>query len=466
MSIDIKETNNGPHQIHLDSIVVDTHNDTMMKVINPITWLPRRNIGLDTNFQVDIPKLRRGGLNVLFFSAFSSGFLRNTYERSNSMILALLNALHWTEAKNKEALQIATSHGELLDVVKSGKVAVVPTIEGAYSLNEANAIELLRQYYDIGVRGIALQWNYSNALGEGTSKKYKNGTSSSGGLTDLGIKVVKEMNRLGIIIDVSHMSEATFWDVIKYSEAPVIASHSGAYGIKNHPRNLNDRQLKALASKGGVMQVVFFPGFLGDGPITTSNIVDHIDYVVNLIGIDYVGLGSDFDGARMPLDLQDSSHVYLITNELIKRGYSNADIEKILGKNSLRLFKKVEEEAYLVSVAPIQNVSIRPAIKFGGMINTPSPYLTAEMELKDDTKIDRNSIRVILDGIVYLGNYDEDRQLISFQAKEPLKEKFHIVTFEAADTLGNISRATSIFYINRNWFTIAKNMIKNKSVSC
>lgn len=460
MSIDIKEISNESHQLHFNSILVDTHNDTMMKVINPITWLPRKDIGLDTGLQVDIPKLKRGGINALFFSAFTSGFLRNTYERSNSIILALLNALYWTEAKNRDSLQIAASHQELLAIVKGGKIAAVPTIEGAYSLSEENGIELLRQYYDIGVRGIALQWNYSNALGEGTSRKFKNGTPSAGGLTSLGINVVREMNRLGIIIDVSHMSEATFWDVLHHSNAPVIASHSGAFGIKNHPRNLTDNQLKALASKGGVIQVVFFPGFLGDGPITTSNIVDHIDYIVNLVGIDFVGLGSDFDGARMPLDLQDSSYVYLITEELVKRGYSPTDIEKILGQNSLRLFKQVEDKAHLTSEAEKSPFEIRPAFAFGGMLNAASPLLAAELKLMDEIKIDPSSIRVILDGIAHLGDYDEGRQLISLQVKEPLREKFHVVTFEARDFLGNPARATTVFYINRNWLTIAKTLVK------
>lgn len=449
--------NNGALQLHYNSILVDSHNDTMIKVINPFTWLPSKNIGLDTDFQVDIPKLRRGGVNALFFSAFTSGFLKNTFERSNSFILALLNALYWTEAENRESLQLAGSCTELLDIVKAGRIAAVPTIEGAYSLCEENGFELLRQYYDVGVRVIALQWNYSNALGEGILKKFKNGNPSEGGLTSLGIKMVKEMNRLGVMIDVSHMSEATFWDALNYSDAPVIASHSAACGIKNHPRNLTDEQLVALASKGGVIQIVFYPGFLGDGPITTRNIVDHIDYVVKIAGIDHVGLGSDFDGATMPQDLQDSSYVYLITEELARRGYTPTDIGKILGQNSLRLFKLVEETALLHPAALKTTVKICPSVAFGGMLQSPSPLLAADLKLTDDIKIDPGSVRVILNGIAFSGSYDVWRQHIFYQVKEPLREKFNIVTFEVRDLSGNTSRTTAIFYINRNWFAVAKN---------
>lgn len=436
-------------KLHYASLVVDTHNDTMMKVINPITWLPKNNLGANTGFQIDLPKLRAGGLKVVFFSAFTSGFARNSFQRSNSIILALLNALQWTADNNKDSLQIATNHSSILDITKDGRIAAIPTIEGAYSLNASNAIELLRQYYDLGVRGIALQWNYSNPLGEGASKKYKNGKPSSGGLTELGRSVVKEMNRLGMMVDVSHMAEETFWDVIETSTAPIIASHSGVYCIKKHPRNLTDQQLKSLAAKGGVIQIVFFPGFLSDGEASISTIVDHIDYVVELVGVDYVGLGSDFDGARMPKDLPDASYVYRITEELVIRGYSASEIEGILGKNSLRLLKKVEElsENQIKADKDIMT----PSFCSGDRLQGDTPLLEAAVKLPTGTELNPDSIRVILDGIAYNGFYDSSNKIIHYKPTEPLKERFHVVTFEATDTLGNSFRNTSIFYINRNW---------------
>ena len=455
-SNDISSTKN----LHYDSIVVDTHNDTMMKVINSITWLPKTNIGNETGFQIDIPKLKKGGLNVVFFSAFTSGFWKNSFERSNSVILALLNALYWTEANNQDSIKIASRHNQVLDIVKTGKIAAIPTIEGAYSLNEANGIELLNQYYDIGVRVIALQWNYSNALGEGTSKKYKNGTTSETGLTNLGKEIVKEMNRLGMIVDVSHMSEATFWDVIETSNSPIMASHSGVYSIKNHRRNLTDRQIQALATKGGVVQIVFFPGFLGDGHISISSIVDHIDYVVNLVGVDYVGLGSDFDGAKMPKDLPDASYTYRITEELVCRGYSESDIKKILGENSLNLLNRIEKHsAEPVTKLSAKAISIKPAFEFGGIIQDTSPLLTAVLELSEEVKLDITSVRIILDGIAYKGEYDAKSKSISYKVNESLKEKFHVVTFEVVDVFDNTYRTTSIFHVNRNWLTKARSIM-------
>ena len=456
-----KDNDNGiAKELHYASIVVDTHNDTMMKVINPITWLPKNNLGANTSFQIDIPKLKVGGLKVVFFSAFTSGFSRNSFLRSNSIILALLNALHWIADNNIDSLQLATNYRNVLDITKQGRIAAIPTIEGAYSLNEANAIELLRQYYDLGVRGIALQWNYSNTLGEGASKKFKNGKPSSGGLTDLGRSVIQEMNRLGMIVDVSHMNEETFWHVIEASSAPIIASHSGVYSIKKHPRNLTDEQLKALAAKGGVIQIVFFPGFLADGEASVSTIVDHIDYVVKLVGVDYVGLGSDFDGARMPKDLPDASYVYKITEELVARGYSASDIEAVLGKNSLRVLDKIEEHSQ--NHVTVNKDIIKPCFSFGSRLQGDNPSLEAAVDLPPRIELNPVSIKIILDGIVYNGAYDNSKKVINYKLTEPLKERFHVVTFEAKDLMGNTFRNTSIFYINRNWLTKAKKLINSK----
>src|SRR5699024_2172603 len=164
---------------------------------------------------------------------------------------------------------------------------------------------------------------------------------SEGGLTELGADVIREMNALGIIVDVSHMARDTFWDVIEVSEAPIIASHSGVNALKDHPRNLTDEQLVALKENGGVISIVYYPAFLTDNETGhVDDIIDHIDYAVDLIGIDHVGLGSDYDGAPMPEDLRNASDFPKIIEELAFRGYTKQEIEQIIGGNILRLFEE------------------------------------------------------------------------------------------------------------------------------
>lgn len=429
--------------MHYKSIVVDCHNDTMLKVIDEDTWLPKVNIGKDTDNHIDIPKLIKGGLNVPFFAAFTAGYYGDR-QKSISSTLAAINALYWTERQNKEKFKIAKSVEEIKNIVKEEKIAAVPTIEGAYSLDEINWEELLKQYYDLGIRAIAFNWNYSNDLGEGCSRTYNDEaeTPTSGGLTELGEKVALEMNRLGIIIDVSHMAEDTFWDVINVSKAPIIASHSGVYSLRNHRRNLTDNQLKALAKNGGVVGIVFCTSFLTDKEDAYLNdYVDHIDYVVNLIGIDHVGLGSDFDGAKIPKDIKDSSELYRVTDELIKRGYKDEDIEKLLGKNILRVLKEVEE---IAEKNKELNLNIVPSIDMGEIIEEVTPLLTAKVE--NSKGIDINS-RIIVDGIPYKAEYNKDTSTLSLKIVEPLRDKFHVVTFEIKDNIGNVKRETIILYI-------------------
>ncbi|NLJ99041.1 MAG: membrane dipeptidase [Tissierellia bacterium] len=436
--------------IHFNSIVVDSHNDTMMKAINSTTWLPETDILENTNFHIDIPKLQAGGLNVPFFAAYTSGYYGNT-PRSISRTLALINALHWTEENNSDVFKITTSLKEIEKAVHEGKIAAVPTIEGAYSLDEDNAIELLHQYYDLGIRAVGFTWNSSNDLGEGANRQYGDPerTPSSGGLTKLGEEVAKEMNRLGMVIDVSHMAESTFWDVINVSKAPIIASHSGMHSLRNHQRNLTDQQLKALAKNGGVVGVVFYPEFLTyERPNYIKDYVDHIDYAVNLIGIDHVGIGSDFDGGPLPDDLKDSSELYKVTEELVRRGYKKQDIEKLLGKNTLRVLKEVEKVAQNHPNKVGQGLTIKPAYKMGEIISTTTPKLTAEIIREKGSKIDAGGFRIIVDGISYDPEYDEETSTLSLQLTEPLKERFHVVTFEATNNAGKIKRETRIFYID------------------
>ena len=439
--------------IHYSTITVDTHNDSLLNTVYQESWPPRVDIGISSaRHQLDLVKMREGGLDVAFFGAFSEDHERE--DLSNSVILRLLNALYWLEERNKDSFGITRAPEEMMALYKAGKLAGVPAIEGAYSLKSHNALELLRQYNDLKVAYITLCWHYSNALGEGVYAYYRDKKPSSGGLTPLGAEVVREMNRLGIAVDVSHMNDATFWGVVEASNAPIIASHSNAWGVFQHMRNLKDDQLIAIAKSGGVVHQNFYSGYLGPpGQQELKNMVDMIDYTVKLIGIDHVGLGSDFDGGSMPFDLPNAAYYYKITEELVSRGYSRGDIEKILGKNTLRVFQAIQDLAEapvtggepLVIKADANPVDINLAgAVMGGILKTRTPLLQARIQ---GNQIDASRFRIIVDGIVYDPEYYAGTGILSVTLEKPLREKFHIVTFEGANTSGQVTRETKIFFI-------------------
>ncbi|MDR7871450.1 MAG: dipeptidase [Tissierellaceae bacterium] len=423
--------------IHFNYTVADGHNDTMMKIIDEETWLPVADMGQHTDNHIDIPKMIEGGLNVAFFASFTPGYYGNV-PRSLSRNLALINALYFTANNNPDTFQITNTVDEIENAVKDNKIAAVPTIEGAYAIDEFNYKELLKQFYDLGIRVIAPTWNYSNAIGEGCNRVYGDDdkTPSEGGLTKLGEKVIEEMNKLGILIDVSHLAEETFWDVIKVSKSPLIASHSGVYNLRNHQRNLKDDQLLAIKENSGVVSVVLFPNFLSDkDEVYIKDFVDHIDYIVNLIGIDHVGIGSDFDGAEMPLDLKDASEMYKITEELIVRGYIEEDIEKILGKNILRVLNEAQK------IGEYDKKALKGNIQYNdGMIT---------LKFDNNMDIDVNKCQMVIDGVLFESGINADSSKIIHKLKEGLTEKFHVITFQIFNTDKEIEeRYTNIIHIN------------------
>ncbi|WP_084191845.1 dipeptidase [Tissierella creatinophila] len=447
--VDIMDDNLTDLKIHFDSIVVDTHNDTMMKVIDEETFLPKIDIGENTENHIDIPKLKKGGINACFFAAFTDGYYNNL-ERSISRTLGIINALYFTEKKNSDTFKISSTLEEIKDTVNKGKIAAVPTIEGGYSFDKDNTKELIKQYHDLGVKVIAFTWNYSNELGEGASRIYNDPdeTPSREGLTNLGKELVLEMNNLGMVIDVSHMSEKSFWDTIEVTKSPIIASHSGVYSLREHPRNLKDDQLKAIAKNGGTVGMVLSEAFLTYNPPSyMKDFIDQIDYIVDLIGIDYVGLGSDFDGTKIPVDMKDSSEMYKITEELIKRGYKKEDIEKILGKNMLRVLKDVEENAEPTDSKKDKDLNIIPDFNMGEKIKNPKLF-TCRVEGLNKVEIDEEKSKIIVDGIVYKGKYNKEDSTFSLKIEEPLRENFHAATFEIVYNEDKCKRETRIFYIN------------------
>jgi membrane dipeptidase len=454
-------------QIHYDAVVVDTHSDTLMKVCDhgevlpyeEREWLPKLDLGELTDYHIDIPKLQEGGVDVQYFGAFVAE--RYYPGRSLDRTLALINGLYYTVENNPDTITLAKTPKDIDNINKQGKIAAVSSIEGGDSIVEPDGIELLRQYADLGVRAITLTWSYSNSLCEGINKVYPDGTPSPPGLTELGEEVVQEMNRLGIAVDVSHLSVDSFWDVMEISEAPIMASHSCAYTLLNHDRNLTDDQINAMATKedkkaqavakkGGIVQINFYTRYLSTKPsseVTAADIVDHIDYVVDLVGVEHVGLGSDFDGARMPADVPNAAAVPEITKVLIERGYSKSDIEKILGGNSLRYAKEVWERSAATKgkggIAP----SIVSLVEMGDIFETLTPYLAAQLTDNGGAALNESSIRIIIDGEDYSPEYDAATSTISLQVAEELQKGFHVVTFEAANEAEKLSRETVIFFV-------------------
>ena len=434
--------------IHKNALVIDTHNDTTLKIINEDTWLPQTNIAGKTSFMVDIPKLRSGGIDVSAFAAYTKGYAISgggqNFARANSRTLALINCVQWTLAKNPDSTRQVRGIGDLDSSSSSGKIGILSSIEGAYGLSDENGIELLRQYHDLGVLLLAPVWSNSNALGEGVNDKYPDNSASSGGLTSLGHDVIAEMNRLGMVIDVSHMNDDTFWETVEASSAPIIASHSSVFNLCNTARNLEDSQIRAIAAGGGVIQVNFHRPFLAADADSANvdTLVNHIDYIVDLVGIDYVGLGSDFDGATMPQGLTDASMYPSITRELVSRGYSETDISKILGGNADRVFRQVWGMAAATgSGAP----DIQPALVMGEPVPSAMPTLSAKVQ--SDSGIDIASMKIIVDGIAYSPSYDESSSTMSLTMPAALVEKFHVVTFVVSSTGGVAGRAARIFYV-------------------
>lgn len=413
-------------EIHFKSRVVDCHNDTMSLVIDETTLEPKVDLGEDTNFHIDISKARKGGLDLGYFAAFVEE--QKSRRQAEERVLALINALYFTENKNKGRFKIVKSIDEIEKNIDREILLALPTIEGAYSISQENYRELLLQYYDLGIRLISYVWNQNNMLAAGTLGEDEDG------FTDLGVEFTKLMNELGILIDVSHMNEKSFWDSIKYSTSPIIASHSCVDRLTRHVRNLKDDQILALKDCGGIVNINFYWRFLGEkeDEVDVKTIADHIDYVVDLVGVDYVGLGSDFDGASMPKDIASVRDLPKLTEELIRRGYSREDIEKILGKNNLRLLKEVEEKSsYLLK----NNIVIDTKFSMGDRIDNI-------FDLKARIGEENIVSEIIIDGLVRKSRLDKG--YLSIDGEIDLEKGYHVISFKLVKN-GDISRKTIIF---------------------
>ena len=372
-------------QVHDSAIVVDTHADTPQRFLDDgfdIGSTDASDIG-----HISLDKARRGNLGAEFFSIWvepttnQGRFARHTFD--------LIDSVYEQAARHPDRMMMAFSVADIERAHREHKLAALMGIEGGHSIE--SDIRLLRDYYRLGVRYMTLSWSNTNEWADSSGDIDDPKVQHHNGLTDFGKQVVVEMNRLGMMVDISHVADKTFWDAIATTKAPVIASHSSARALVDAPRNMTDNMLRAVARNGGVVQVNFFNGFddadfhkameaqakdkaaavqkfvdqmkaegksvsyvdedrierewmakIPRPPLKT--LIDHIDHIAKVAGIDHVGLGSDFDGVSgaTPQGIDSAADLPKITQALLDRGYSASDIHKILGENLLRVFGEVE----------------------------------------------------------------------------------------------------------------------------
>lgn len=315
----------------IDDIVCDGHCDTVLEIFKK----NRKLNTLSQTGQLDIPRLQIGGVDVQVFAVYIEKEFKP--EHSIQRALQLIDSLLLELSENKDVIELAASYEKIKSIVAAGKIAAILAIEGGEALE--GKLSNLRIFYRLGVRLITLTWNQRNDIADGSDH-----FNSTRGLTSFGKNVVQEMNRLGMMIDVSHLSESGFWDVLKHSRHPVIASHSNCYQLCPHQRNLKDYQIRAIAEKGGLVGVTYVPDFLRteNRKAVIDDVIHHIDHIVSLVGTDFIGLGSDFDGCReLPEGLEGADKVFQIKEKLIQKGYNREDVQKIMGKNFLNFFRRV-----------------------------------------------------------------------------------------------------------------------------
>ncbi len=365
--------------IQRKSIVVDTHNDILSMMTDDNYDLGVSSVG---KYHTDIARMKQGGLTAEFFSVY----IDRTYVRdggSARRALDMIDYVYRAAERYPNELMLAYSTADIRRAKKQKKIAALMGIEGGHAIEDS--LMALRDFYRLGIRYMTLTHNNTNNWADACCDTVKHN-----GLSDFGKEVVREMNRIGMLIDISHVSDKTMSDVLDVSTAPVIASHSSARALGDRPRNIPDELLKRIAKNGGVVMVNFYPGFIDKNVIAASKerdarlkpqmdeltakykddpkrreeernnllatiplpatplsaLVDHFDHIAKVAGVDHVGIGSDFDGVpSLPVGMEDISKLPNLTYELLKRGYSESDVKKILGENFMRAFAQAERAA-------------------------------------------------------------------------------------------------------------------------
>jgi membrane dipeptidase len=311
--------------LHRSALVIDLHADTVQDLAAGTRTLGARS----RRGHLDLPRMRDGGIDVQVFAVYVAPRDAGV---GGARAGRLIDVIKRELDSNAGGIALATTTADIERARRAGAVAAVLSIENGDALE--GHLDAVDTFHAAGVRMLSLTWNASNALGDGALG------STHGGLTDLGRMVLRRMNQIGMVVDVSHLSEASFWDALAVTRGPLLASHANAASVHAHSRNLTDRQLRAIARRSGVVGVAFVPQFLGAS--TLARVLDHVDHMVAVMGIDYVALGSDFDGfRRAPAGLDDATKLPNLTAGLLARGYQPTAIRKILGENALRVFRTV-----------------------------------------------------------------------------------------------------------------------------
>lgn len=327
-------------ELHRRATVVDAHIDTLLDIMVPPARplkLPKpRDFGerLEKG-HVDLPRLLESGVDLQVFAAYIQPEYK--IERALHRFMQLADRFYQELKTHEDKLMLFTKVSDVHEAESRGRIAAMLSIEGGEAV-EAD-LGILRMLHKLAVRAITLTWNERNQIADGAAEG-----RTKGGLTNFGVELVGEMNKIGMVVDVSHLSDAGFFDVIQTTKSPIIASHSNCRTLCNHRRNLTDEMIKLLADNGGVMGMNFAPAFVDEKKenATLERVLDHVDHVAKLVGVEYVGLGSDFDGIETtPQGLEDVTKMPRFTEGLLKRGYREDDILKILGGNFVRVFKKV-----------------------------------------------------------------------------------------------------------------------------
>jgi membrane dipeptidase len=380
--------------IHRRAIVIDTHNDITTAMTNDDYDLGGNP---PTPYRTSIARMKKGGMTAEFFSLYIKPWYV-THGGAARRTLDMIDSVYRAVERHPNDLMLATSTADIRRAKAQRKIACLTGIEGGHAIE--NSLPTLREFHRLGVRYMTLTWNNTNDWADAAR-----GEKKHNGLTDFGKEVVREMNRLGMLVDVSHVSDKTMSDALDFSKAPIIASHSSARALSNVPRNIPDDLLKRIGKNGGVVQVNFYSVFVDAAtagpqseerdkalkpqedalnekykddperlaeesdkleaanslpPLPISKLIDHIDHIAKVAGIDHVGIGADFDGANdFPEGARDVSMLPNITYELLKRGYSEQDIRKILGENFLRVFAQAERVARSMSKSISGDGSLR-----------------------------------------------------------------------------------------------------------
>ncbi len=349
-SIDRTATLERSLELHRNAVVVDFHSGLSNDVVRRRDRGERRVMA-----DVHLPKVRAGGVDAVCVSVGGDTIFYEIYhtDRHLNSCLRRLEAMLAEAEECSDEMTLATTPQDILNCKANGKIAILLGIEGGRPIEER--IDLLAFFYRFGIRRFQLTWNFRNNIADGCGEE-----ETAGGLTRFGVEVVREVGRLGMVLDLSHISLASFWSTLKHATGPVIVSHANCYALRPHPRNLRDDQIRAIAQSGGLVGMTFYGTFLTDGPEPTiEHVADHVEHVIEIAGPDYVAIGPDYmdhneglqlTGAtlsphlyppdqvmRYPRGLSTFAETPNLTRELLRRGHSETNIRKVLGENYLRV---------------------------------------------------------------------------------------------------------------------------------